>query len=126
LGEAGEVVDDALREADGLADPVAPAPLPVAGEVVALPAAPPVSGEGELAAGGLAVPLYMPDDVAGTVPVDGEKIAGIDEADPDVQADTDADMRTITVTQPAAVSLALLTFMRPPVYPACSDVKSQG
>jgi hypothetical protein len=117
LGEAGEVVADALREADGLADPVVPAPLPVPDEVVALPGAPPVSGEGELDAGGLAVPLYMPDDVAGAVPVDGEKIAGIDEDAPDVQADTDADMRTVAVTQPAAVSLALLTFMRPPCVP---------
>ena len=103
---------DVLCEADGLADPVVPAPLPVADEV-----APPVSGEGELDAGGLAVPLYRPDDVADTVPVDGEKIAGIDEDCPDVQADTDADMRTVAVAQPAAVSLALLTFMRPPCIP---------
>lgn len=113
MGEADEVAADALREADGLADPVVPAPLPVADEV----AAPPVSGEGELDAEGLAVPLYRPDDVADTVPVDGEKIAGIDEDCPAVQADTDADMRTVTVTQPAAVSLALLTFMRPPYIP---------
>ena len=39
------------------------------------------------------------------------------EDGPDVQADTDADMRTVTVAQPAAVSLALLTFMRPPCIP---------
>jgi hypothetical protein len=117
LGEAGEVPDGALREADGLADPVVPAPLPAADEFVALPAAPPVSGEGELDAGWLAVPLYRPDDVADTVPVDGEKTGGIGEDGPDVQADTNADMRTVTVTQPAAVSLALLTFMRPPCIP---------
>ena len=63
-----------------------------------------------------AVPLYRLEDVGDTVPEDGEKIAGIDEADP-VQADTDADMRTVTVAQPAAVSLALLTFMKPPYIP---------
>ena len=110
LGEAGEVVADALREADELADPVAPDPLP--DEVFALPVDPPTCGEGEPAA----VPLYRLEDVADTVPEDGEKIAGIDEDGP-VQADTDADMRTVTVTQPAAVSLALLTFMKPPYIP---------
>jgi len=52
LAEAGEVV--ALREADGLADPVAPAPLP---DVLPLLDAPPVCGEGEPAPVALAVPL---------------------------------------------------------------------
>jgi hypothetical protein len=109
LGEAGEVVADPLREADEPADPVAPVPLP--DEVFALPVDPPTCGEGEPPA----VPLYRLE-VADTVPEDGEKIAGIDE-DPPVQADTDTDMRTVTVTQPAAVSLALPTFMRPPYIP---------
>jgi hypothetical protein len=117
LGEAGEVVADVLREADGLADPVGPDPLP--DEVFALPVVPPTCGEGETPA----VPLYRLEEVADTVPEDGEKIAGIDEDGP-VQADTDADMRTVTVTQPAAVSLALLTFMKPPIYPAYSSLKS--
>jgi hypothetical protein len=77
---------------------------------------PPTCGEGDPEAEALAVPLYRPEDVADTVPEDGEKIAGIDEVGP-VQADTDADMRTVTVAQPAAVSLALLTFMKPPYIP---------
>ncbi|MCW2929698.1 MAG: hypothetical protein JWM19_660 [Actinomycetia bacterium] len=110
LGEAGEVRAGALREADELAEPVAPDPLPE--EVFALPVDPPICGEGEP----LAVPLYRLEDVADTVPEDGEKIAGIDEDGP-VQADTDTDMRTVTVAQPAAVSLALLTFMKPPYIP---------
>ncbi len=114
LGEAGEVVADALRVADELADPVGPAPLP--DEVVALPVDPPIWGEGEPDAGTLAVPLYRPEDVADTALEDGEKIAGIDEDGP-VQADTDADMRTVTVAQPAAVSRVLLTFMKPPDIP---------
>jgi hypothetical protein len=109
LGEAGDVAG-ALREADELAELVAPDPLPE--EVFALPVDPPICGEGEP----LAVPLYRPEDVADTVPDDGEKIAGIDEDGP-VQADTDPDMRTVTVAQPAAVSLALLTFMKPPFIP---------
>jgi hypothetical protein len=109
LDEAGEVVADPLREADEPADPVTPVPLP--DEVFALPVDPPTCGEGEPPA----VPLYRLE-VADTVPEDGEKIAGIDE-DPPVQAATDTDMRTVTVTQPAAVSLALPTFMRPPYIP---------
>jgi hypothetical protein len=110
LGEAGEVVTDALREADGLADPVRPDPLPE--EAFALPVDPPICGEGEPPA----VPLNRLEDVADTVPEEGEKIDGIDEDGP-VQADTDPDMRTVTVAQPAAVSLALLTFMKPPFIP---------
>lgn len=51
------------------------------------------------------------------VPTDGEKIDGTDEEEPPVQAETDAEMRTVAVAQPAAVSLALLTFMRPPYIP---------
>ena len=51
------------------------------------------------------------------MPEDGEKIAGIDEDAPEVQADTDADSRTVTVAQPAAVRRALLTFMKPPYIP---------
>jgi len=51
------------------------------------------------------------------VPADGEKIAGTDEEGPPVQAETDAETRTVAVAQPAAVSLALLTFMRPPCIP---------
>jgi hypothetical protein len=47
-------------------------------------------------------------------PAEGEKIAGTDEDGPPVQAETDADRRTVAVAQPAAVSLDLLTFMRPP------------
>jgi hypothetical protein len=111
LAEAGEVV--ALREADGLADPVGPAPLP---DVFSLLDAPPVCGEGEPApdAVAVAVPLYRPEDA---VPEEGEKIAGIEEDAPEVQADTDTDSRTVTVAQPAAVSRALLTFMKPPYIP---------
>jgi hypothetical protein len=112
--ETGEVVAGALRVrvADGLADlVVVPAPLPDEGFV--LPAPPPVCGDGRP----LAVPLYRPEGVGDTVPEDGEKIDGIDDDAPDVQADTDADMRTVTVAQPAAVSLALLTFMKPPYIP---------
>jgi len=116
LAGLDEVVARALlRVADGLADLVVPAPLP--DDVFALPVPPPVPppvcGEGRP----LAVPLYRAEDVGDTVPEDGEKIDGIDDDAPDVQADTDADMRTVTVAQPAAVSLALLTFMRPPYIP---------
>ncbi|HEY6792764.1 MAG TPA: hypothetical protein VI365_36180 [Trebonia sp.] len=110
LGDAGDVVAGALREADELAEPVAPDPLPE--EALALPVDPPICGEGEPPA----VPLYRLEDVADTAPEDGEKIAGIDEDGP-VQAASDPDIRTVTVAQPAAVSLALLTFMKPPLIP---------
>jgi len=118
LAEAGEVV--ALREADGRADPVAPAPLPDV--VFPLLDPPPVCGEGEPAPDALAVPLYRPEDAV--VPEEGEKIAGIDEDPPEVQADTDADSRTVTVAQPAAVSRALLPFMKPPYIPGTQQPKS--
>jgi hypothetical protein len=71
--------------------------------------------------GTLAVPLYKPVAVgAGVVvagPTDGEKIAGTDEEPPPLQADTDPESRTVAVAQPTAVSLRLLTFMRPPCVP---------
>jgi hypothetical protein len=93
-------------------------PDEVADGLVVLLAAPPVCGEGRWDAGALAVPLYRlgADDVPAALE-DCEKIGGIDEPGPVVQADTDADMRTVAVAQPAAVSLALLTFMRPPFIP---------
>jgi hypothetical protein len=64
-----------------------------------------------------AVPLYRPVDAGDGVPVvpdPGEKIAGMDEEGPAVQAETDAERSTVAVAQPAAVSLTLLTLMRPP------------
>jgi hypothetical protein len=69
--------------------------------------------------GAVAVPLNKPVDVvvgAGAALTDGEKIAGTDEVEP-VQAVTDTEKTTVAVAQPAAVSLALLTFIRPPVIP---------
>jgi hypothetical protein len=70
--------------------------------------------------GMLAVPLNRPvgdgdtDDVDPEVPVEGEKIAGMDEEATAVQAETDAERRRVAVAQPAAVSQDLLTLMRPP------------
>jgi hypothetical protein len=61
----------------------------------------------------VAVPLNKTVDVVvgvGPALTEGEKIAGTDE-DPPVQAVTDAEKTTVAVAQPAAVSLALLTFM---------------
>jgi hypothetical protein len=106
-------------EVAGAGVPVAP-PLPVGRAV-----------DGSLVAvlvpdgGTVAVPATRPDvDGAGTVvdtgdemPADGEKIDGTDEDGPPVQAETDAETRMVAVAQPAAVSLALLTFMRPPCAP---------
>jgi len=101
---------EALAEADACADEVpVPAPLP---EAV-------VVARALVEAGALAVPLNKPDGVAvavGPALTDGEKIAGTDEVPP-VQAVTDAEKTTVAVAQPAAVSLALLTFMRPPYTP---------
>jgi hypothetical protein len=68
-----------------------------------------------------AVPLNRPlgpgdtaADADPVVPVEGEKIAGMDDEDPAVQAETDAERRRVAVAHPAAVSLDLLTLMRPP------------
>jgi hypothetical protein len=55
-------------------------------------------------------------DVA--VSPDGEKIAGTDEEGLPLQAASGAERRTVAVAQPAAVSLALLTLMRPPCIPS--------
>jgi hypothetical protein len=67
--------------------------------------------------GAEAVPLNRPVDVGvGPALTEGEKIAGTDEVPP-VQAVTDAERITVAVAQPAAVSLALLTFMGPPYIP---------
>jgi hypothetical protein len=68
----------------------------------------------------LALPLNRPvdvgdgDTVVPVVPVDGAKIDGMDDEDPAVQAETDAERRRVAVAQPAAASLDLLTLMRPP------------
>ena len=65
----------------------------------------------------LAVPVGEDDDVepGAVVPVpDAVKMGGSTEDDGPVQAEADAETRTVMVAQPAAVSLALLTFMRPP------------
>jgi hypothetical protein len=88
----------------------------VAGRVEPVPA-----GRVALAVGwGLAAALVeavaVGVDGAGA-PTDGEKIAGTDEDGPPVQAETDADRRMVAVAQPAAVSLDLLTLMRPPCTP---------
>jgi hypothetical protein len=99
-----------------------PAPFPealadprVLGDGGAL-ADPWVLGDG----GALAVPLNTPEGVAGgfgPTLTEGElKIGGTDELLP-VQAVTEAEKTSIAVAQPAAVSLALLTFMRPPYIP---------
>jgi hypothetical protein len=105
--------DVAVREAgavrEALAEPDGPAPFPEALSDAR------VVGDG----GALAVPLNRSDDGAVTVGpalTEGEKIGGTDEV-PLVQAVTDAEKTTVAVAQPAAVSLALLTFMRPPYIP---------
>ena len=102
---------EALAEPDARAEEVpAPAPLP---EPLADAR---VLGDG----GALAVPLNTPEGVAagfGPALTDGElKIGGTDELPP-VQAVTEAEKTSVAVAQPAAVSLALLTFMRPPYIP---------
>lgn len=103
---------EALAEPDAGAEEVpVPAPLP---EALADPR---VLGDG----GALAVPLNTPEGVAagfGPALTDGEllKIGGTDELLP-VQAVTEAEKTSVAVAQPAAVSLALLTFMRPPYIP---------
>lgn len=64
----------------------------------------------------LAVPLAtaVGTDAVASGPSDGEKIAGTEEEPPPLQADTDPESRTVAAAQPTAVSLALLTLMRPP------------
>jgi hypothetical protein len=75
--------------------------------------------------GMFAVPLNRPlgvgdgdtedaGDAGPVVPADGEKIAGRDDEGPVEQAYTDAVRRRVAVALPAAVSLDLLTLMRPP------------
>lgn len=101
---------EALAEPDARAEEV-PGPAPFPEELA--------DARELLDGGALAVPLNKPDDVAvGVCPAltDGEKIAGTDEVPP-VQAVTDAEKTTVAVAQPAAVSLALLTFMWPPYIP---------
>jgi hypothetical protein len=103
-------VREALAEPDARAEEV-PGPVPFPGEVA--------DARALVDRGALAVPLNKPEDVGlGVCPAltDGEKIAGTDEVAP-VQAVTDAEKTTVAVAQPAAVSLALLTFMRPPYIP---------
>jgi hypothetical protein len=117
VGVARLVPDGALAEpVAGRAGVVpAPAPLPEAD----------VAGAGLVVdAGALAVPLNRLDEVAvGPAPAEGEKIDGTEDVPP-VQAVSIAEQKTVMVTQPAAVSLALLTFMRPPYIPAGSDFES--
>jgi hypothetical protein len=69
--------------------------------------------------GTVAVPLAtaVGADAADVGPTDGEKIDGTEEEPPPLQADTDPESRTVAAAQPTAVSLALLTFMRPPCIP---------
>jgi hypothetical protein len=107
LGDAGEVVADAR----GDADPVVPPPLP---EAVADGDVAPWVTFGEA----WVLPALLCTLVDADAPEDWEKIGGIDPVGPVEQADTDAETRTVTVAQPAAVSLALLTFMRPPCVPS--------
>jgi hypothetical protein len=72
--------------------------------------------------GMLAVPLNRPvgdgdggtADVEPVLPIEGEKIAGMEDEGAVVQAETDAERRRVAVPQPAAVSLDLITLMRPP------------
>ena len=107
----------------GLAVCDAPGVADLAGAVV-LPALPDdplpdldvLRGDG----GTLAVPLATAvgaDAVLVTGPTDGEKIAGTEEEPGPLQAATDPESRTVAAAQPTAVSLALLTFMRPPSIP---------
>ena len=104
-------VGEALAEPDARAEAVpVPEPLPEA------PADPRVLGDG----GAVTVPLKKPEDVTvavGPAFTDGVKIRGSDEAPPPVQAVIETEKTTVAVAQPAAVSLALLTFMRPPFIP---------
>jgi hypothetical protein len=100
------VLDGALAELVAPRAGVVPAPAP-------LPEAD-VAGAGLVEAGAVAVPLALPDEVAvGPALTEGEKIDGTDDVAL-VQAVSSAERTTVRVTQPAAVSVARLTFMRPP------------
>jgi hypothetical protein len=114
-------VGTAELEADGVTVAGCEA-LDVADEVGPVPVLADPARELDVAScddGTVAVPLATvlggdPDVVA---PTEGEKIDGTEEEPPPLQADTDPESRTVAAAQPTAVSLPLLTLMRPPRLP---------
>ena len=99
-------------EALGAADVVGGVPVAVPDDLV--PVLDVLPGD----EGTVAVPLAtaVGTDAVDVGPTDGEKMAGTEEPPP-LQADTDPESRTVAAAQPTAVSLALLTLMRPPSIP---------
>jgi hypothetical protein len=117
-------VGDALAVADepGLGVSVARLDDPV-------PALDVLPGDLPCDAGTVAVPLATAvgaDAPPVAVPTDGEKIEGTVEPPPPLQADTDAESRTVTAAQPAAVSLALLALIGPPCVPGWRRLNLDG
>jgi hypothetical protein len=115
-------VGEAVTVGDAVTVGVAVTELVVVGEAVAVCDLLGVAGAPDVLPadeGTVAVPLAtaVGADAVVAVPTDGEKIDGTEDEPPPLQADTDPESRRVPAAQPAAVSLALLTFIRPPCLP---------